>query len=193
MEPACCKIVSGKVEKRCKGGPISDFRLGGKLMQAIADLKTLVLEMLEGAFQCGEVQATQQLGVNMSNAVKREGVVIIQNQNVEVYAHVMPSMVKMLRICDALEASWRRQVEITVLPHQEQLAPPVEESDADPIDACCSWHYKNQIDWQGMQDLMKTRYLKYVIERSKTKTEAAKLLGVGSTYLCRLSKTALNN
>ena len=32
-------------------------------MQAIADLKALVLEMLEGAFQGGEVQATQQMGV----------------------------------------------------------------------------------------------------------------------------------
>jgi hypothetical protein len=34
------------------------------------------------------VHATQQMGVNMSNAVKREGVVIIQNQNVEVYARI---------------------------------------------------------------------------------------------------------
>ena len=51
-------------------------------MQAIADLKALVLEMLEGAFQGGEVHATQQLGVNMSNAVKREGGVIIQNQKI---------------------------------------------------------------------------------------------------------------
>jgi hypothetical protein len=34
------------------------------------------------------VHATQQMGVNMSNAVKREGVVIIQNQNIEVYARI---------------------------------------------------------------------------------------------------------
>jgi hypothetical protein len=32
-----------------------------------------------------------------------------------------------------------------------------------------------------------------VIGRFKTKTEAAKWLGVGSTYLCKLSKTAMNN
>jgi hypothetical protein len=37
---------------------------------------------------------------------------------------------------------------------------------------------------------MKARYLEYVVDRSKTKTEAARWLGVGSTYLCRLSKTA---
>ncbi len=74
-------------------------------MQAIADLKALLLEILESAFQNGDVHATQQMGVNM----------------------------------------------------------------------------------------MKARYLEYVISRFKTKTAAAKWLGVGSTYLCKLSKTAMNN
>ena len=37
---------------------------------------------------------------------------------------------------------------------------------------------------------MKARYLEYVINRFKTKTEAAKWLGVGSTYLSKLSKPA---
>ena len=162
-------------------------------MQAIADLKALVLEMLEGAFQGGEVQATQQMGVNMSNAVKREGVVIIQNQNVEVYARIMPSMVKMLKLCDALEAGWRSQAVIDLKPQQKELPPPVDDDDTDPIDACCTWLYDNHIKWQDMQDLMKARYLEYVIGRFRTKTEAARWLGVGSTYLCKLSKTALNN
>ena len=162
-------------------------------MQAIADLKALVLEMLEGAFQGGEVQATQQMGVNMSNAVKREGVVIIQNQNVEVYARIMPSMVKMLKLCDALEAGWRSQAVIDLKRQQKELPPPVDDDDTDPIDACCSWLYDNHIKWQDMQDLMKARYLEYVIGRFRTKTEAARWLGVGSTYLCKLSKTALNN
>jgi len=46
------------------------------MMQMIAELKMLLLEILESAFQNGDVHATQQMGVNMSNAVKREGVVI---------------------------------------------------------------------------------------------------------------------
>ena len=54
----------------------------------IAELKTLLLEILESAFQNGDVHATQQMGVNMTNAVKREGVVIIQNQNIEVHARI---------------------------------------------------------------------------------------------------------
>lgn len=159
-------------------------------MQMISELKMLLLEILESAFQSGDVHATQQMGVNMSNAVKREGVVIIQNQNVEVLARIMPSMVKTLKLCDAMESSWRSQVEITLDPQRPQLPPPRDEEDTDPIEACCAWLYENHINWQDMQDLMKARYLEYVIGRFKTKTEAAKWLGVGSTYLCKLSKTA---
>jgi hypothetical protein len=161
-------------------------------MQMIAELKTLLLEILESAFQGRDVHATQQMGVNMSNSVKREGVVIIQNQNVEVYARIMPSMVKTLKLCDAMESSWRSQTPIELEPQQKQLLSPVDD-DTDPIDACCSWLYENHINWQDMQDLMKARYLEYVIGRFKTKTEAARWLGVGSTYLCKLSKTAMNN
>ena len=162
-------------------------------MQAIMELKALVLDMLEGAFQGSDINAHQQMGVNMSNAVKREGVVIIQNQNVEVYARIMPSMVKMLKLCDALEESWRSQAKVAQDPQRRQLPAPAEEVDADPIDACCSWLYENHVGWQGMQDLMKARYLEYVIARFRTKTEAAKWLGVGTTYLSKLSKTAMNN
>jgi hypothetical protein len=160
------------------------------MMQMIAELKMLLLEILESAFQNGDVHATQQMGVNMSNAVKREGVVIIQNQNVEVLARIMPSMVKTLKLCDAMESSWRRQVAITTDMQQPQLPPPVVEDDTDPVESCCAWLYENHTKWQDMQDLMKARYLEYVINRFKTKTEAAKWLGVGSTYLCKLSKSA---
>jgi hypothetical protein len=161
-------------------------------MQMIAELKMLLLEILESAFQNGDVHATQQMGVNMSNAVKREGVVIIQNQNVEVLARIMPPMVKTLKLCDAMESIWRSQAEVTIDPRQQQLPPPAEDDSMDPIDACCAWMFENRIQWQDMQDLMKARYLEYVIHRFKTKTEAAKWLGVGSTYLCKLSKTAAN-
>jgi hypothetical protein len=162
-------------------------------MQAIANLKALLLEILESASQNRDVHATQQMGVNMSNAVRREGVVIIQNQNVEVLARIMPPMVKTLKLCDAMESSWRSQAAIELEPQQKQLPTPVDDDDTDPIEACCSWLYENHINWQSMQDLMKARYLEYVIGRFKTKTEAAKWLGIGSTYLCKLSKTAMNN
>jgi hypothetical protein len=160
-------------------------------MQPITEIKTLLLEILESAFQSGEVNATQQMGVNMTNAVKREGVVIIQNQNVEVYSRIMPLMVKTIKLCDAAESSWRRQEPIEIEPQQRQLPPPAKNPDPDPVEACCAWLYDNHVQWQEMQEIMKARYLEYVIGRFKTKTEAAKWLGVGNTYLCKLSKTTL--
>jgi hypothetical protein len=159
------------------------------MMQTVTDLKMLLLEILESAFQGGDVHATQQMGVNVSNAMKREGMVIIQNQNVEVYARIMPSMVRALKLCDAMESRWRNQVEIKVDPPPKPLPPTAVDEDPDPIEACCSWLFENQIQWQDMQDLMRARYLEYVIGQFKTKTDAARWLGVGSTYLCKLSKT----
>lgn len=161
-------------------------------MQAISDLKLLLLDILESAFQGADVQATQQMGVSVSNAMKREGMVIIQNQNVEVYARIMPSIVKALRMCDAMESSCRGRFEIDIDPQPKQLPSPAAETSADPMEACCAWLFENRIGWQGMQDLVRARYLEYVIGQFKTRTEAAKWLGVGSTYLCRLTKTVAN-
>jgi hypothetical protein len=159
-------------------------------MQTVTDLKMLLLEIMESAFQGGDVHATQQMGVNVSSAMKREGMVIIQNQNVEVYARIMPTMVKALRLCDALESSWRNQIEVRVAAQPKQLPSAAAlDADSDPIETCCSWLFENQVTWQDMQDLMRARYLEYVIGQFKTKTDAAKWLGVGSTYLCKLSKT----
>ncbi|MFO7708482.1 MAG: hypothetical protein R6V84_09950 [Desulfobacterales bacterium] len=155
-------------------------------MQSIAAIKMLLLEILESAFQGADVHATQQMGVSMSNAVKREGVVIIQNQNVEVYARIMPLMVKTLKLCDAVETNRLSKEAVEIEPQQKQLPPPATD-DSDPIESCCAWLYDNHITWQAMQDLMKARYLEYVIGRFKTKAEAAKWLGVGSTYLSKLT------
>lgn len=152
-------------------------------MNSVAAIKDLVLGMMESAFQTPDINATQQMGVNMSNAVKRDGVVIIQNQNVEVLGRLMPQMIKVLKICDSISA-----IDIT----PKALPPPIEidadSEEDDPIEACCRWMFKNNINWDAMQDLIKARYLEYVVAQFRTKTEAAKMLGVGSTYLCKLTK-----
>lgn len=158
-------------------------------MKTMAELKLLLLEILESAFQNGDVHATQQMGVNVSNAMKREGMVIIQNQNVEVYARIMPSMVKALKLCDAMESSWHNPVEIQVDPQPQPLSSAAGGDTPNPIEACCSWLFENQFKWQDMQELMKASYLEYVMGQFRTKTDAAKWLGIGSTYLCKLSKT----
>lgn len=158
-------------------------------MQPIADLKMLLLDILESVCQAGEVHATQQMGVSISSAMKRDGVVIVQNQNVEVYARIMPSMVKALKLCDAMASSRRHPMEVEVDRRPRQLSPPDVKHDTDPIEACCEWLFQNRVKWQEMQDYMRARYLEHVIGRFRTKSAAAKWLGVGGTYLCKLSRT----
>jgi hypothetical protein len=160
-----------------------------EMMQTVSDLKILLLEILESAFQDGSVQATQQMGVSVSNAMKREGMVIIQNQNVEVVARIMPSLVRAIKLCDAMESNRRDPIEIKMDAQPKQLPSTGADVAADPLEVCCAWLFENRIGWQEMQDLMRARYLDYVLNRFKTKNDAAKWLGVGNTYLCKLSKT----
>lgn len=147
-----------------------------------AEMRELLLGILEAAFNQGDVTATQQMGVSMSNSVKKDGVVIIQNQNVEVYARIMPSMVKAIRLCDSMT------IPAQIVEVIDQTPIQIEHTAVDPIEECCRHMYDEKMDWQEMQELMKARYLEYVIGRHETKTAAAKWLGVGPTYLCKMTK-----
>jgi hypothetical protein len=148
-------------------------------MTSANDIKALLLEIMEEMFQPADVTATQQMGVQLSNAVKREGVVIIQNQNVEVYARIMPSMVKALRLCDALEPA------MTIVHEPLQITA---EPASDPIEEACAFMFNEGARWEEMQALMRIRYIEYVVGQFKTKREAAEMLGIGSTYLSKMTK-----
>ena len=142
----------------------------------INDLKQLLFSILESAYQTPDITATQQMGVNMSNAVKKEGVVIIQNQNVEVYARIVPAVVKAIKMCDTIQT---QQIPDII---------EIEHHPTDPIEACCKQLYDENFRWQDMQDYMKLKYLTYVLGKFNTKAAAAKWLGVGPTYLSKLTR-----
>ncbi len=152
-------------------------------MNSLAELKSVLFSILEGAFVTPDIQATQQLGVNLSNAVKRDnGVMIIQNQSIEVYARIVPSIVKSIKMCDSIADSF-------VPP---MLPPPIEikqleSSETDPIDECCAFLYEQNIGWEDMQSLMKARYAEFVIGKYETKLEAAKYLKIQPTYLSKIT------
>lgn len=153
-------------------------------MQAIADLKLILFDMLEAAFKQAnngnDINLSQQLGVNMSNTVKKDGVVIIQNQNLEIYHNIIPPMVKALKLCDAIEVS---QPASQIL----QIQAPEPDTDTDPIEECCAFLYEQNICWEDMQDLMKARYATFVIAQKETKIEAAKMLKIQPTYLSKIT------
>jgi len=151
---------------------------------AANEMKAILLEILEMAFQPADITATQQMGVNMSNAVKRDGVVIIQNQNVEVYARIMPSMVKALRLCDSFEPAVAVAYEpLQIVKGETEGNPDL----ADIIQRVCRSMFDHEYRLETAQSVLKESYLEYVISQFKTKREAAEFLGVGATYLSKMT------
>jgi len=149
----------------------------------LAELKEVLFDILGGMYVSPDVQAVQQMGVNLTNSVKREGVVIIQNQNVEVYARMVPALVKCIRLCDLISQSEStRQIEyVEQAPEEEKVVVEV-----DALEAICKWLYENNTPWKRMQDMMKAAYLSYVMARLPSGVAAAKLLGVGPSYLSKI-------
>jgi hypothetical protein len=143
------------------------------MMQPSQEIRSILFDILEQAFQPPDVSATQQMGVQLSNAVKREGVVIIQNQNVEVYARIVPSILRAIRLCDQPDV-------ITHEPLQIEAS-----TDEDPLEKACEWMFKRGYKWEIAQDAFRNHYLSCVVDHFKTKREAAQFLGMGPTYLSK--------
>jgi hypothetical protein len=119
------------------------------------------------------------MGVSLSNSLKREGVVIIQNQNVKVLSHIVPLITKGLRLCD--------QEPILITQESKEEIPQITEAKTPVIDYC-RYLYDLNTNWEDMQTFTKDAYLSFVIEKYTTKAAAAKFLGMGSTYLSKLTK-----
>ena len=140
------------------------------------EMKELLLEILENVFKAPDVTATQQMGVSLSNSLKREGVVIIQNQNVEVLSHIVPLITKGLRLCDPVLITQESKEEILQITEAKT-----------PVIDYCRYLYDLNTNWEDMQTFTKDAYISFVIEKYTTKAAAAKFLGVGPTYLSKLT------
>lgn len=161
----------------------------------LIDLKELLLNVLENAFKSGDISVSQQLGVQMSNAIKKDGVTIIQNQNLEIYANIVPNIIKAIRMCDQIDTS-----DIHMLPPGMKFVKTLPEPEPEPenlkdielpsktnaINSVCEYFFVNGVTWQGMITIMKTAYLKFILSKFNTQTEAAKFLSVGPSYLSNL-------
>ena len=125
------------------------------------EMKELLLEILENVFKAPDVTATQQMGVQLSNATKREGVVIIQNQNVEVLSHIVPLITKGLRLCD-------EPIMITQEPKQEILQITKAKT---PVIDYCRYLYDLNTNWEDMQTFTKDAYISFVIENTQQRRQ----------------------
>jgi len=148
------------------------------------EMREILLSILSACYSTPDVAATQQLGVQLSNAVKRDGVVIIQNQSVEVYSRIIPPLVDALRLCDKLSFPI---IQIDPQPPL-QIEAQAPEPTSDILDRACRWLYENAYRWEAAQDAFKDHYLGYVVGRFKTKAEAAEFLGIGPTYLSKMTR-----
>ena len=147
-------------------------------------IKDIFLNILEAAYQPSDVVATQQLGVNLSNSIRKDGVVIIQNQNVEICARIVPLIVSGLKLCDQTPVI---DVTQTLLPAPiEQIETTVSE---DPVEECCNWLFNNKFGLTDMTEFIRRKYLHHVTGRFSTKAEAARMLKVGPTYLSKLTSS----
>ena len=128
----------------------------------------------------------------MTNAVRRDGVTIIQNQNVQVMSRIMPLMVKALKYCDSIEHNYMRFLRsriksdsevIDVSPDQLECTineKPAEEDD--PVEKCCQSFFEEGVQWEDFQDEMKQRYLAYVYRQFRTKRDSPEAQNRGDVY-----------
>ena len=125
-------------------------------------IRPLVYEVLK-AITCDEQEESdltikQNMGVALTNTIKKEGVNIIQLQNVRV-SNAIPKIIEVLEMLDALEHIPPVLLEAETV---EQIPAP----SLDPIDILCEFAYKRKMDWKTISNILKIRYCDYAKIRS---------------------------
>ena len=168
------------------------------MTKSLMDLKNVLYEMLTTLTQNGNkqddpVQVTQQLGVQMSKAVQKDGVNIIQLQNVHM-SLVVPHLIEGMKLIDELAFELPKEfVQVKQITHAPIQIEPIdadEEEDDDPIDTCCKFLYDQKIQWKEMQELMKARYAEYIRGEFEHVGEGADFLGIQRTYYSKILRAA---
>ena len=135
----------------------------------------------------GEVKATQNMGLALSNSVKKDGVNIIQVQQVD-NRQIINKTIEALRVIDDLQKAFSEQ-DMTYI--EAEVVPLIEEKpEVDLIE------YSNSIDvaWEHSMSLgdfisqMKKAYIVKAIDSTGSTKEAADKLKISRTYISRLKR-----
>lgn len=108
---------------------------------------------------------TQNMGVAMSNAFKKGGVVNVISQNI-VIQKVCPKIVDLLQFADQLEHE-QAVIEVKQIEYTE-----------DPIERCCEHLFDEDMTWKEFRKVMKERYFNHVNSRWHSSAKAALFLDV---------------
>jgi hypothetical protein len=153
---------------------------GGNTAQSLSAIKEILFDLLSDSVKdTSNVTAQQNLGVQLSNAVKKEGVVIIQNQNVEVLNVIIPKVIQALRIIDSVNQL--PDCGPVVIEHEP-------ESFMDVETAYLEHMFKNNWKWDMVFATFKMAYVKHVVNHFETQKDAADHLGIQASYLSKLLK-----
>lgn len=123
----------------------------------------------------GNTNVTQNMGIAMTAAVRKGGVVNVISQNV-VIQKVCPKVIDLLQFADKLELE-DRTIEVQQIEHVK-----------DPIEKCCDHFFEMRADWSTLRDSLKLRYFEYVRSRSRSNEQAGDFLKVSTSMVSKIMR-----
>lgn len=153
-------------------------------MKNVSDLKPALYELLQAACDVDpsrELAVSQQMGVQLTPSMKKDGVNIIQIQNVKMEM-IVPKLIDLMKMVDELCIVYPPQQEVIDLPMQALAAP-------DPFDEVCKTLYEKQTELREAEAQFRLRYFDHVTGIEGSRTKAAKFLGTSTGAYYSAQKT----
>ncbi len=151
----------------------------GTELSKLKDFMYDILEIEDDDQQKDSIVANQGMGVQLSNAMKKDGVTIVQMQNV-VNKKVTTNVVKSLRLIDKLLDN-SRSIEI------EQTTP-APQITLDHLIQVIAWLADKGLKMKDFDNLMRGLYCREQIKVEGSTTKAAEKIGVSQAHVSKLNR-----
>jgi hypothetical protein len=133
-----------------------------------------------------KVLANQIMGINMTKAVQRDGVNILQLQNIKAIGKVTNHAVRALQELDALEIGYREEVQTPLL-----LPEPEDNDNHSPIERVmevCDMLMDDGFNMSDMTKIIRYCAAKAAVRKHQQADKAAKALSVTVNYIHALKR-----
>ena len=169
----------------------------------IHDLKSALYELIEevaaGATKenanNADVQLQQNMGVNLSNAIKRDGVNIIQIQSMQIN-RIIPKIIDCLKIIDDVDYK-KETIEYKPMQQIENDIPKNNDAPFHLLFEFFEYSYSNNFDCQKITDFIKVGYSEFLKEILFKFKDVLDFMGISQTVIygskSRLSEVKLEN
>ena len=127
-----------------------------------------------------DISLNQRMGINLSTAIKRDGVNIIQMpiQSV-VNKRITCNLVEALRVIDSIKDDEDKRL----IAKETQKSLLLTEGNNSPVKECMRYLAGKELSFKAVGEMMKKEYAKEIVEQSESQTEAAGKLQIHKTYL----------